>query len=100
MNPLFITDIFILVCEQLETIRDIIRLELLSSHHQRIIRSHNWMKMLYVHNDSEMEYIVKNYRFRNLRISRRVSINLFIKELKNCHILYLSCTSVTDASIR
>src|SRR5579863_3782782 len=98
MNPLFITDIFILVCEQLETIRDIIQLELLSSHHQRIIRSHNWMKMLYVHNDSEMEHIIKNYRLKNLSICPMVDINLFIRELKNCHTLYLSHTNVTDAS--
>src|SRR5579863_1830669 len=100
MNPLFISDIFVLVCEQLGTIRDILRLELLSSRHQRIIRNHNWMIKLDVCNDIEMEHIIRNYRFRNLSIDRRVNINNFVKELKNCHTLDLFYTNITDESVR
>src|SRR5579863_10117273 len=100
MNPLFITDLFALICEQLKTMGAILKLELLSSHHQRIIRNHNWMIKLYVSYDTEMEYISRNYRFKNLNIGLQIDINRFIGELKNCHTLNLCHTKVTDASIK
>src|SRR5579863_6250172 len=100
MNPLFIADLFVLVCEQLETMKEIVRLELLSSHHQKIIRNHGWMKILGVLNDTRMEYIIKNYRFKNLNIYSWVNVNYYATELKNCQILDLSGTNITDESVR
>src|SRR5579863_10351023 len=100
MNLIFIADIFVLICEQLGTIKNILQLELLSKYHQRIIRNHGWMIKLRVKNDTILEHIIKNYRFRNLSIFPHVNINRFVKELKNCHTLYLSNTNITDASVR
>src|SRR5579863_3152954 len=100
MNLIFIADIFVLICEQLGTIKNILQLELLSRYHQRVIRNHGWMIKLRVKNDTILEHIIKNYRFKNLSISPHVNINRFVKELKNCHTLDLYCTKVTDESVR
>src|SRR5579863_9921149 len=100
MNPIFIADIFVLICEELETIKKVLQLELLSKYHQKVIRNHGWMIRLHISDDTIMDHIIKNYRFRNLCFWSPVNVNLFVKELKNCHTLNLAGTNITDISVR
>ena len=97
MNPLYDIDIFISICDFLSTIKEIIRLELLSKYHQYIIRNSNWIKE--VKNDNILEYVLKNYKFKWLNISANCDVNRFIKELKNCHTLNLYGTKISDECI-
>ena len=100
MNLLDYADIFVSVCNFLPIIKEIIQLELLSKNHQYIIRNNNWFKEVRVKNDSVLEHILTNYKFKWLHIFSNCDVNKFIKELKNCHTLYLSWTNITDASVK
>src|SRR5438552_9853584 len=100
MNPLYIADIFILVCCELGPMKKILQLELLSSFHSKLIRNHGWTKYVYVPNDILMNHIINNYRFKNLASNSNIDVNKYIMGLKNCHILDLSYTNITDASVR
>ena len=100
MNLLDYTDIFVLICNFLPTIKEIIQLELLSKYHQNIIRTIDWFKEVKVKNDSVLEHVLKYYKFRWLNISSICDVNGFIKELKNCHTLNLAGTKITDASVK
>ena len=45
-----IPDIFLLICDKLSTMKEIIKLELISKYHTHIIRNHTWNKKLYIQN--------------------------------------------------
>ena len=99
MNPLYITDICTSVFESLDRMNHIIRLELLSMFHMKIIRNHNWNKYIFIRTNSMMIHIINNYKFRNLDIGSCVDINMYVDKLKNCHTLDLSHTNISDTSI-
>ena len=92
-------EIFILILEKLDNIKQIIQLELLSKHYQKVIRNHGWNIQLYIKNDTVFEYIVNNYNFKNLKINHNCNANKLIDKIKNCHTLNLCYTNITDETV-
>ena len=99
MNPLLISDIFLSICDNLE-LNQIINLELLSTNHKLMIRNNSWFKYFYIKNNIILNYVLNNYKLKKLIISSKCDGNLHILKLKNCHTLDLSCTKITDSSVK
>ena len=93
-------DIFNLILEKTNNIKFVVGLEVLSKHYKKIIRYYGWHIQVNIRNDIVFERIVNNYNFKNLKISSRCDINLFINKLKNCHTLDLQNTNITDESVK
>ena len=99
MNVLLFDDLFITICLFLN-MKQIIRLELLSTDHHLLIRKTTWYRKVLVYNEIILNHIVKNYRFKNLSLSRKINVNLYIDYLKNCHTLDLNGTNITDENVK
>ena len=101
MNPLYLDDLFISIITILNDFKMIVKLELLSKYHQNKIRKNNWYIPVKIKNDIILRHVINKYRLKNLDLScKSFDINIFIKELKNCHTLDLYGTAITDESVK
>ena len=71
MNILSISDIFIQICENIQNIKQLLNLELISLNHMCVIRKGRFINLqIYIPNDTIMKYIVNNYNFANLDLNK------------------------------
>jgi len=71
MNPLLDNDLFILICNNFYYMKNIIQLELLSKYHYNIVRNNIWYKQIKIYSDSNMEHVIKHYKFKNITVSKK-----------------------------
>ena len=83
----------------LNDVKEIIKLTTVSKLFMKTIKNHYWYFCVNVKNDIVLEYVLDNYKFKNLKINMKCNVNRFIEKLINCHTLDLSYTKVTDASV-
>ena len=69
MDLLYTGDLFICIATFLNDLQMIIKLELLSKYHQRIIRKNNWYIPLSIKNDIILRHVIDNYRLKNLDLT-------------------------------
>lgn len=90
-SSLLIDDIFMLICNEMTSLSDIVKLGLMSKKHNYIIRTNTWDNhALTINNNMEANFILYNYNFRNLIIKPKVHhVNRFGNRLRNVRKLYL-----------
>jgi hypothetical protein len=94
-------DIIIMILNFLD-IKKIIKCELICHDYKFIIQNHHWVnKQIYL-KINNIDYVLNNYNFKNIKISYyyRIDVNLYIHKLKNCHTLDLSNTKITHEIIK
>src|ERR1700677_328694 len=101
MELLNINDIFVQICNYLQHINIIIKLEQLSSHHKKTIRADDWMLFTVVmQNMLFFDFVIETYNFKCYSFhNNKIITDGTIKKLKNCHTLDLSNTDITDLSV-
>lgn len=103
MNVIEFEDIFVVICNMLPQMKDVINLELLSNKHLSIIRKTVWYKNVWIWNDDCMVHIIKCYKLRNLTFDFRKDFhfNKYMDYISNCHTLSLDrCKNVTDKMVK
>src|SRR4030067_462909 len=98
MNPLVYEDLFFCVCDCL-TFEQILKYELVSKYHLKIIRQHPWHHPLKINENDLLLILIKRYTLKNLNLSDSDVTDESVKRLK-CHTLKLSSTAVTDESVK
>lgn len=98
MNPLLIPDIFFLIFRP-RKISHLLKLQLISKSHQQIIRNHGWHKVIYIKNNIILEYVLNNFKFKKLQLGFKCTPNTYINQLKNCTVLDLSWSGVSDTDV-
>lgn len=101
MSSLYVYDLLLLICGELNT-PNLIKCKLISITHQNIIINGDWVNTpLYIGNDKMLSYVLDNYKFKNLDINPYCStINANIYRLKKCHTLNISWSNITDENIQ
>ena len=100
MNPLLTTDIFITICDGIQTCRELLQFELISKLHKFIIRNNNFSHVpINIYSDDVCYYVLANYKFKNLVIHTKCNPNIFIDTIKYCHTLDLISTNITDDGV-
>jgi hypothetical protein len=100
-TSLLIDDIFILICNEMGTLKNMVKLQLLSQRHKYIIRTekfHN--QQIIINNNALADYLLFNYNFKNIKITYNVTeIAKYKYVLKNCYNLDVGCVSNVDDNI-
>lgn len=100
MDVLNHPDLFILICDKLSNMKDIIKLESLSSYHHNLIRNTIWYKHIYINTNSEMKHIERFYKLRNMTLDKNVDVFLFIDYISKCHSLHISnCVGINISKL-
>jgi hypothetical protein len=91
---LLINDIFILICQECNSI---LKLKLISKSHEKIIKHNNFYgKNIYIKDSDTLDHTFSNYKFKNLTIDCKCSVNKHIKKLKKCYKLNLESSNITN----
>ena len=98
MNPLLLEDLFFTICDYF-TLKEIVKYEILSKNHLKMIRQHVWFHCLKIQNNDLVLILIKRYQLKNLDLSFSDVTDETVK-LLNCHNLNLFATSVTDESVK
>ena len=99
MNVLLIDDLFIEICGYIDNVKELLKLELLSKYHCKIIRNVKWIHFeLYIRSDEMLDAMLENHKFGNLFLPTDAN-DENVSKLINCHTLDLSYTKVTDKSV-
>ena len=97
MNPFFINELFILICEHIDDIKELIQLKLLSNNHKNIIRKTKWDHFIVkIRSEQSLENMLLFHFFIKLDLSNTNVTDKSVSKLINCHTLDLSGTQVTD----
>lgn len=99
MNVLLFEDLFLTICDYFN-MKQMIKLELLSKDHSRLIRKTPWSHNVVIENTGIMNHVIKNYQFKTLHIWLYIDVNLYIDYLKHCHTLRVTGTNITDESVK
>lgn len=97
-NPFYNHNIFPEICKYMN-LKELIKLEQLSKYHRDLIRNYPWDHLI-VRLRNKTLYILKIYKFMKWNLSSTNVTDEDVKELKNCHVLWLQWTNVTDESIK
>jgi hypothetical protein len=92
-------DVIIIILDNLD-IKEIIKCELICQNYKFIIRNYYWINKQIRLTLTNINYVLNNYNFKNIRINCNLNFNLYINKLKKCHILDLSITNITDESVK
>ena len=85
MLSLEISDIFLVITNELETFHKFIPLSLISKFHNNVIKTDTHItKQLHIKNNDMFDYVINNYNFKNLKLERNIDIYNFIEYLKDC----------------
>jgi len=100
MNILYISDLFVQICKHIDNTKDLLQLELLSSHHKSIIRNTKWDHFIVkIRSEQSLENMLLFHFFPKLDLSNTDITDESVSKLINCHTLNLSYTNVTDKSV-
>ncbi len=99
-NILLIDDMFLLICSFISNVRELIKLELLSNHHTKLIRKNKWSTcVVCVKSEHMLSEITLRHVFLIVDLRKIRVTDESIKKLINCHTLNLSRTNITDKSV-
>ena len=73
MNPLVYEDLFFTICDHL-TLKQIVKYELISKHHLKMIRQHRWDHCLKIETNDLLLILIKRYQLKNLNVIFYLSI--------------------------
>ena len=94
------TELWLLMIADLNDAKETIKITIVSKLFMRSIKNHNWYFCVKIKNDIDLEYVLNNYKFKNLVINKKCEVNKFIDKLAKCHTLDLYRTNITDASVK
>jgi hypothetical protein len=80
-------------------IKEIIKCVLICHNYKFIIQNHHWINKTIKLTSANINYVMNNYNFKNIKIYN-CDVDLYINKLKNCHTLDLSCTNITNESVK
>src|ERR1700728_1922613 len=93
-------DIFVQICNHVTDIKLLIRLELLSEYHKKIIRGTAWMNItVKIRHTNIIDHVIYNYHFKKYDFRYTGIDDSRVVYLKNCHTLNFSGTNITDYSV-
>jgi Leucine-rich repeat (LRR) protein len=92
-------DVIILILGNLN-IKEIIKCELICQDYKFIIRNHYWINKKIMLASINIDYVLNNYNFKNIKINSNIDVNMYINKLKHCHTLDLTCTNIMDESVK
>ena len=95
MNPLLIEELFIHVCYQLSQVVILVKFEIISQWHKKVIRKNKWLNLpIQTKNDYHLILILETHNFSNLDSSYTKIIDISVFKLVNVYTLDLTRTKV------
>ncbi len=93
-------DIFLLVCNEIDT-KNIIKTQLISNIHKDAIKKHEFInKQFYAKNYDIMDMIISKYNFKNLKLTHFKRYNDYIDYFVGCHTLDIRSENLTQENLK